>query len=188
MCIRDSDHPMDNFLDFALWRTCRILEPYWLPAFENGTFSKLDANQITFALKAVEKPQALQPLVAMMKANPSNIDSGIVRLVGKIGGVEDLMSLFGVIESGDNELLEVAGLALLEAAQDRALILPQSPKRSSICKKLAQSKRMDSKKAGFRLIGLWKEDGLAQHIENYLSRPQLESAPAALSAAEGLGD
>ena len=182
------DHPMDNFLDFALWRTCRILEPYWLPAFENGTFSKLDANQITFALKAVEKPQALQPLVAMMKANPSNIDPGIVRLVGKIGGVEDLMSLFGVIESGDDELVEVAGLALLEAAQDRALILPQSPKRSSICKKLAQSKRMDSKKAGFRLIGLWKEDGLAQHLENYLSRLQLESAPAALSAAEGLGD
>ena len=182
------DHPMDNFLDFALWRTCRILEPYWLPAFENGTFSKLDANQITFALKAVEKPQALQPLVAIMKANPSNIDPGIVRLVGKIGGVEDLMSLFGVIESGDDELLEVAGLALLEAAQDRALILPQSPKRSSICKKLAQSKRMDSKKAGFRLIGLWKEDGLAQHLENYLSRLQLESAPAALSAAEGLGD
>ena len=182
------DHPMDNFLDFALWRTCRILEPYWLPAFENGTFSKLDANQITFALKAVEKPQALQPLVAMMKANPSNIDPGIVRLVGKIGGVEDLMSLFGVIESGDDELLEVAGLALLEAAQDRALILPQSTKRSSICKKLAQSKRMDSKKAGFRLIGFWKEDGLAQHLENYLSRPQLEPAPAALSAAEGLAD
>ena len=181
-------HPMDKFLEFALWRTCRILEPYWLPAFQNGTFSKLDANQITFALKAVEKPQALQPLVAMVQDNPSNIDPGIVRLVGKIGGVEDLMSLFGVIESGDDELLEVAGLALLEAAQDRALILPQSPKRSSICKKLAQSKRMDSKKAGFRLIGLWKEDGLAQHLENYLSRPQLESAPAALSAAEGLGD
>ena len=182
------DHPMDKFLDFALWRTCRILESYWLPAFQNGTFSKLDANQITFALKAVEKPQALQPLVAMVQDNPSNIDPSIVRLVGKIGGVEDLMSLFGVIESGDDELLEVAGLALLEAAQDRALILPQSPKRSSICKKLAQSKRMDSKKAGFRLIGLWKEDGLAQHLENYLSRPQLEPAPAALSAAEGLGD
>ena len=182
------DHPMDKFLDFALWRTCRILEPYWLPAFQNGTLSKLDSDKITYALKAVEKPQALQPLVAIVRANPSKADPGIVRLIGKIGGIEDLASLVSTIQHGDDILSEAAGLALLEAAQDRALIPSESSNRRSACKRLVESNRITSKKAGYRLIGLWREDTLASHLEDYLSHPSIDNSPAALAAVEGLAD
>ena len=182
------DHPMDKFIDFALWRTCRILEPHWLPAFQTGTLSNLDADQITFALKAVEKPQALRPLVAIVRANPSEADPGIVRLIGKIGGIEDLVSLLSIIEHGDDSVSEAAGLALLEAAQDRALTPPASPNRRSACKRLAESSLIGAKKAGFRLIGLWKEEALAQHLEDYLSHPKIDEASAALAAALSLGD
>lgn len=182
------DHPMDEFLDFALWRTCRWLEAHWLPAFQRGAMSELDADQITFALKAVEKPQALRPLVAMVRENPSEADPGIVRLMGKIGGPDDLNVLLGVVEHGDEALSEAAGLALLEAAQDRALIPAESPDRIAACQRLAGSKRIDAKKVGFRLIGLWREESLARYLEDYLGHPWIDEAPAGLAAAQGLAD
>ena len=182
------DHPMDKFLDFALWRTCRILEPYWFPAFQNGTLSKLDSDKITYALKAIEKPQALQPLVDIVRANPSEADPGIVRLIGKIGGIEDLASLVSTIQYGNDMLSEAAGLALLEAAQDRALIPAKSSNRRSACKRLAESTRISSKNVGFRLIGLWREDTLAGYLEDYLSHPSIDNSSAALAAATGLAD
>ncbi|MEC8942458.1 MAG: HEAT repeat domain-containing protein, partial [Verrucomicrobiota bacterium] len=47
------NHPMDKYLDFALWRTCRLLEPSWLPAFQQGRLKPgTTADHLGFALKA----------------------------------------------------------------------------------------------------------------------------------------
>ena len=32
------DRPMDKFLDYGLWLTCRELEPYWMAALQEGKF------------------------------------------------------------------------------------------------------------------------------------------------------
>ena len=49
------NQPMDSYIDFALWHTCRLLEPYWLPAFQTGGLKPGDnAEHLEYALKAIE--------------------------------------------------------------------------------------------------------------------------------------
>ena len=69
LALRALDLPMDPFLDFALWRTCRILAPHWLPAFQRNEMNfGGNADRMAFALKAVEKPEVLAPLIELLSS------------------------------------------------------------------------------------------------------------------------
>src|SRR5262249_32492544 len=48
------DRPMDRWLDYALWLTCRELQPHWMPLLQQGrlTFGG-NTRRLLFALQAV---------------------------------------------------------------------------------------------------------------------------------------
>ncbi len=91
------DHTMDPYLDFALWETMRRLEPRWLPKFLAGkqTFGG-NPRQVAFAIKAVEKPQALNPLVDLLA--DGKLDARATRdtisLVGEMGSPTHLNVIY----------------------------------------------------------------------------------------------
>ncbi len=68
-------HPMDRFLDFALWQTLRDLSPVWLPEFRNGQF-RFGGNPgaIAFALQAIEDPSTLDAVLTMLEEPVETID------------------------------------------------------------------------------------------------------------------
>ena len=108
------NQPMDSYLDFALWRTCSLLEPYWLPAFQRGDLKPgANAEHLGYALKAIEKPEALAPLMKMILSDRA--DEAIVRLVGKIGSPIQLDTILQLAHREYHSLTRAAALALAEA-------------------------------------------------------------------------
>ena len=181
------NHPMDRFLDFALWRTCRLLEPSWLPAFQSGDL-KLgkNADHLEFALKAIEKPEALAPLVAKVRegtANPS-----VVQLIGKIGSPADLDSLLALAGSENHPLAKAAARSLVEAMEDRGVSPRLVEQRLHACEVLLQHPETEAVLAACQLAGLWKLGTLRDEIEKRLESASPELAPAAARAVARLGN
>ena len=181
------DHPMDEYLDFALWRTCRLLAPYWLPAFKKNelTFDG-NAEHLAFALKAIEQPDALAPLVEMIR-DGKNADPSIVSLIGKIGTSSDLDVLLQIAKRKKDALLLPASLALLEAAADRKVFPNDGSALLSACKNLLSSDDDTAIATACRLVGLWRVEELAGELAARLVNPDIKIRVAAAESLADLG-
>src|SRR5439155_137331 len=63
------DHPVDAYLDYALWLTARELEPHWLPALQNGRLDFAgNTRHLLFALQAIGTGAGIQTLVDLVQA------------------------------------------------------------------------------------------------------------------------
>ena len=115
------DHPMDPYLDFALWETMRRLEPHWLPKFLTGkqTFEG-NPRHVAFAIKAVEKPQALNPLVDLLSAGKldARATRDTISLVGKMGSPPQLNAIYE--QALTNPAIRPVALSALVTAGPRA--------------------------------------------------------------------
>lgn len=178
------DHPIDKYLDFALWRTCRLLEPYWFPAFQSGTLALGEnAAHIGFALKAIEKPEALATLVATLNQASEEADPALVRLIGKIGTPADLDAVLRIATSKDHPLASDAALALVEAAEDRRAFPANENDREAACKLLLAHQDPETLTAVYGLIGEWQIKSLAPELKERLAKSSTRYAP---SLARGL--
>ena len=186
LALRALDLPMDQFLDFALWRTCRLLEPYWLPSFLDGSFALTgNADHMAFALRAVARPEALAPLVDRLEKGDARIDASTATLVGKIGSAKDLDRLVKIAAQKGHRFAAAAGHALVEAAQDRQLVPTEQRGRLQACQQLLASDQNASVADGCRLIGLWKVKSMYPVLTS-----QLQSTIPAIrqAAARSLAD
>jgi len=180
------DQPMDQYLDFALWRTCRLLEPTWLPDFQKGELNfARNADKMAFALKAIEKPETLGPLLETLRSPP--YDPGIVRLAGKLGSAEQLSYLLEIVEQPSHSLMKSAALGLVVAAEERQLH-PRGDKRlGTACSVMMEEKHDDVVAAGCRLVGLWDRRELDSKVIQILKRKDVSYSvhrAAALALAE----
>lgn len=186
------DHPMDEYLDFALWRTCRLLEPHWMPAVLNADANgKLpfggNSDRLAFALKAVEKRNAIEPLIKILQQNDRDADPAIIRLIGKLGTKEQLATLRTISTTANHPLLEATALALQESAELRGM-KPFNPEDTvASCREFLQSTDEQTQVAACRLVGLWDVKGyrglLAGRLTGKNSTAEVRSA-----AALGLAD
>ena len=186
------NHPMDQYLDFALWRTCRILEPSWFPAFQQQEMDfDGDATRMAFALKAIEKQEALAPLVDLLKRNSDDADPAVVRLIGKIGSAQDLEPVVAIASSKAHPAAKDAANALLEAATDRAVLPGNEKLRSLVCQTLLESSDEQVINATCRLIGVWGPDSKRAVFEDklaaFLSSESQQRRKAAAWGLAGLG-
>jgi putative heme-binding domain-containing protein len=120
------DHPMDQFLDYALYLTANDLESTWLPAFQSGklTFDQ-NPKKIEFALKAIRNPAAIKPLVDEFKAGRATAD--LADLIGSLGSPEDLAVLFNTATaSQSNDSIRIAALQALDRAARQRNVKPNS--------------------------------------------------------------
>ena len=173
------DHPMDRFLDFALWRTCRQLESQWLPDFQQGKL-KLgnNADRLVFALKAIEKPDTLGPLLETLRSPP--YDPAIARLAGKLGSAEQLSYLLEIVNQKNHPLIKSAALGLVEAASVRQLRPNGESQQLSACTSLVESNDPELMAAGCRLIGFWQHERLDTHAIQFM---QSDNVPPSVHQA-----
>jgi len=89
--------PMDRFLDYALWQTCRDLQDEWLPRVQAGelTFGD-DVAKLVFALRSVGNTNAVAPLVGLLKAGQvvGEKRSSVLAVVTELGGPRELQYVF----------------------------------------------------------------------------------------------
>jgi putative heme-binding domain-containing protein len=88
------DAPMDRFLDFALWRTARDLQSSWLSALQSGQPTFQDSAHLIFALKAVESPNVVPPLLKLLTETEDVKSRGeMVGIVANLASVEQMTAL-----------------------------------------------------------------------------------------------
>lgn len=183
------DHPMDTYLDFALWRTCRLLEPQWLPAFLGGELNfESNASRMAFALKAVEKQEALGPLVELLKQDSQNGDPAIVRLIGKLGTAEQLETVLSIAAQDGHPLRADAVASLVEAGLDRGIKPGSDELRSQLCERLLSGEDSSMVANACRIIGFWKPTGSSAFEASLVAYLDEVSDELRSAAAMGLVD
>ncbi len=93
---RALDHPVDRFLDFAIWQSLRDLQPFWYPAFSRGEpIFHGNTEHIIFAIRAVDSPDAGQLLVRLIKGVrlEETRQFELMRIVGDIGTADNIGEL-----------------------------------------------------------------------------------------------
>ena len=179
------DHPVDTYLDYALWTTVRELEPVWLPALEAGrTNFGGDAARIAFVLSASGKTTVLDPLIERYQAGDldGRIRDQVTRLMSIAGTPEQLRLLFDeAMATEDAATRDRLFNLLIDAARDRSM--QPSGELQSLTDQLEESQ------AAVTLAGMWQLEPAREKVtslaRNAAGSPGMQSAAIAALARFG---
>lgn len=189
LALKVLDHPMDTYLDFALWRTCRLLGEDWVPAFQKGTLGFHDqVDHLAFALRSIEKPELLAPLVKLLAQGSGSNDAATIQLIGKIGSSDDLNLLSNMVASGTRQSLSTElSLALLESARDRKVFPSGNDSKLQACKAMIQSDDPLLLSRACRLIGHWNLESMSDMLVQRITSSNTSVQGAAIAGLADLG-
>lgn len=92
VAMRVLDKPMDVYTDFIAWWAARQLEGHWMPQLRSGNPVFDEPEHLAFALAAINKPEALEPLVDLYRQG--KIAAGnqhrVLRVIAALGGRPEL--------------------------------------------------------------------------------------------------
>jgi len=160
--------PVDPYLDFALWRTCRKLEPYWLPEFRLSKISfNDDPEQLLFALEAIENPEVVAALIDILQERGEDAAPSMVRVIGRLGTSSELNVLAEIASNKKHPLVESAMLGLLDAASERG-IAPEK-RQLKVLRNGLNAKSPEVLAAACSLVGLWNQSGLTRQLQAHLT-------------------
>jgi putative heme-binding domain-containing protein len=140
---------------------------------------------VTFALKAIEKPESFGPLLESLLSPP--YDPAVARLAGKLGSKDQLSYLLKIVAQKDHPLMKSAALGLVEAAEDRQLRPNGETLLATACSNMLDSKDDEVVAAGCRLVGLWRRGKFDSKVIRLLQRedvPYSVHKAAAFALAE----
>jgi len=187
--IRAIDRPVDGNLDFALWQTMRDLQPYWLPALEQGeSVFRGDVRSLTYGLSAVGAPGVVAPLTRLLQKELSSEErQQVLRLIAAVGGPQELRQIVDLVlatkESAGDQPQVIPLLESLAEATIRRRVIP-SGDLSVLQQLLGQKTDLDA--AVCRLAGLWKIESLRAPLTR-LAESGESSAATAIAALGSLG-
>lgn len=193
LALRVLDQPMDRFLDFALWQTMRDLEPHWLPALQKG---ELDfggnVEHLTFALKAVESPGVVAPLLKLIeddKLSPERQQS-VLALLASIGGPNELRAVLDKVLDGRKEGTAAQRAQLLDTLVEASRQRKVKPAGDlGTLKILLNEDNSALSAAAIRAAGAWKEPSLRGQLTACATDENADDAVrhAAIGALADLG-
>ncbi len=168
------DHGVDANLDYALWLTIRELKREWLGPFLAGSLAFADnARKVVFALRAIEDPAGLDPLVALLKAGrvADEQHADVLDLIGRLGRADHLQALWE-IALAQPERREACLAALVRAARRRG---------ASPTGDLGALATLLDEPDALRLVGLWRVEPLRPRLST--TARDVETAPSFRRAA-----
>jgi len=161
------DRPVDSFLDYGLWLTLRQLSSIWLPEARAGRFDFGGRPaHLIFALEAVDSPQIVQSLLALLRDGkvPKDRDEAVQNLIARLGEPADLAVIFDLVV-GDQDLPAPRRVSLLSAlvraARDRKVVPPGDLARVGT---LLTNKDETLREAAVRAIATWKVGSLTTRL------------------------
>jgi len=166
VAMRALDRPVDENLDFALWRTARDLEPIWLPALKSG---ELDfdgqTEHLTFALRAIQSPEVVPLLIkSLVDGDLSRQQTeGIVATAVALGSPQQLRTLLDLaLDESQSQRLRVA---LIEALASAARSRSARPSGSlGGLARLLDSSEPELAAAGLEAVGAWNVRSLRPRV------------------------
>jgi putative heme-binding domain-containing protein len=168
------NHPMDRFLDYALWLTVRELEPQWVPAFREGKLKFDDPRHLLFAVQASGSPELVEPLLAYLQQNDLKGETAdaLWNQVAKLGGPKELQILWE--QCLDSKLSDDQRLKRLLALEVAARERKVKPTATPNLDPLLQSKHPAEVLAAIRLFGVWRpkhQEGTLLKIIDDVTKP-----------------
>ena len=183
------DHPMDRWLDFALWQAMRDLKPQWLPAVERGEFDfGGNVEHLTFALKAVDSP-AIVPLM-LTRIESEGLDaaqlSTTVGLIAELGTPEQLSKVLAHIANARDkrpaQQTADALIRLVDASGTRRV----KPNRLSDLSQLLNSESQAVRIAAMKAAGSWKSENHRSKLLGLIVQDKLDNLPEQLAAIDAV--
>ncbi len=183
------EHPMDEFLDFALWQTTRELEPLWLEKVKADPSFLGDVKKTVYALKSVSDEDAVGQLVQLYQQTqvPSEYEKDVLSSIAKYGKVADLDVLFNLAIQGNskNDKDVAAQLNTLEEVVRQRNLKPDQ-NLSRIVSFLENEDEAIATSA-IRLVGLWKLESLNDHLVSIAKKGNINNRKAALNSLAAIG-
>jgi len=179
-------HPMDRFLDYALWLTVRDLEPVWLPAFRKGKLEFNHPRHQIFAVQASGSPQLVEPLLNYLQTNRVGTDEADVLwgIVAQLGGPKELQILWE--QSLDTKLSDEQRLKRLQALEVAARERKVKPAGDlSQITEMVRYNDPTAASAALHLTGLWKIKNSVIADTAFDSKGPMQ---VRLAAVQALGD
>jgi len=184
--LRVLDHPMDRWLDYALWLTVRDLQPVWEPAIVDGSLKIENLSHLAFLMKSSGSSASIPALVEKLNA-------------GEVAP-RDLANVFNVISASGtpDHLNRLLAFAVAEDRDDATQVsvlrsLHQSKKPPSDVSNLTvllNDPNTNVRTAALQCVGLWKR---AEHREHLIRTVDNDDYPiaeklAALSSEGAFND
>jgi putative heme-binding domain-containing protein len=152
------DRPMDKYVDYGLWLTCREQEPHWMAALQQGKFDYGgNPRRLLFALQASGDKAALPSLVKLVKDGKVSADGeeGVYTLIATLGGPKELtLVLDRAVSEETPEKLRLALLLALERAAKERGVKPDGDLTRIGSLKGEKSEAL--LRVVIRLMGAWK--------------------------------
>ena len=191
LALKVLDHPMDPFLDYALWLTINELAEPWLAAVKAGTWHVVGRErQLAFALQSIEPALASEVLGRLIAGGPIPRDGSgpWIELIASAGGPGEVGQLFKqLLDSGFDEPAAVrAWSALVEAARLRGVKPGTDRERFGA---LLNSRDEKFRLAAVQLAGAWKVAAFVPRLLRIAGDPNVsgQERAAAFSALRDIG-
>ncbi|MDA7866641.1 GDSL-type esterase/lipase family protein [Verrucomicrobia bacterium] len=185
------NHPVDRFMDYALWLSINDLSEPWVNAIQSGLWSpKGHEKQLEFGLQSISPNEASKVLERLLETQ--TIDrkgSGSwIELIGKAGTADDLGSLLKRVSEGGFDT--PASLRVVEALGEANRLRRVNPgKEAAAIAALFDHTDSTLQSSALRLAGAWKMHGFEGQFQTKAADPQAprSARDAAIDALGSLG-
>lgn len=164
--LRVLHHPMDPFIDYALWLTINELADVWAQAVHRGSLeADLPEEHLSFVLRSI-RPSVAGPLLGVLLARNSISAEGEgtwIELIGASGLPSDLRIIFDRLIQG--RFSESASLRALQALTDAARVRGQNPAGDLVgLTQLLDHPSGPGRLGALHLAGLWHLEAYSTHL------------------------
>ncbi|WP_209328835.1 PVC-type heme-binding CxxCH protein [Lunatimonas salinarum] len=183
------DLPVDEYLDFALWNTIRLLEGAWMPKFAQDGQYLGDAKRTSYALKSVKNPKAISHLTNLYVSDqvPKSYQNDVLNAISRHGGTAELNELFEKTLAERTAPAKTAArlAALKQAANQRKLSPENQPGRIGT---LVEHDDPEISTLALQLAGLWNRTELTMRLVSLIESGDREVKTAALGTLAMMSD
>jgi putative heme-binding domain-containing protein len=183
------DFEVDGNIDYALWLTCRDLEPYWTPALVSGELEIQSPPQaLPFLLRATGSSAGIATLVQKVQVGKLTgpAKNNALRVIADIGTPEQLGTIFdlAIADGASPEDQHMYLHTLYPAVANRKVVPPRDLLKIS---ELLNSPNSAVRSAAVMCLGAWKFQPLREDVQNQIhieenSLPEKQAAVRAVGA------
>ncbi|WP_166826922.1 PVC-type heme-binding CxxCH protein [Thalassoroseus pseudoceratinae] len=183
---------MDQWLDYALWLTCRETADGWLPKLQAGEFNfDGKADDLAFALRAIRNPAAVSSLTKLL--NQGDVSDAqretVLNVLAELGQPNDLNVVWDAVrEESTTETRRQELLTLLARAARERKVKPSGDLSAAV--KWLNDSDAKTKLAIVNCVAAWKLSSARDELRllALADDTDAELRTASLSALTALGN